>query len=84
MSSHAIEKALWQAVTNPADGDRLRGDAAAYLLEFRLTDEERDLVLGWDVKALAERRVNELLLMMAFSATHGMDQLPVYLGRING
>ncbi len=83
MSSHAIEKALWQAVTNPADGQRLREDTASYLSGFRLDEDERALIQAWDVKAMADRKVNELLLMMAFSATHGMDQLPVYLGRIN-
>ena len=83
MSSCAMEKALWQAVTNPADNQRLRENAASYLSDFRLDADERALIMSWDVKAMAGRGVNELLLMMAFSAINGMDKLPEYLGKIN-
>ncbi len=83
MSSSAMEKALWQAISNPAEGQRLREDPQSYLGDFRLDENERAMILSWDVKAMAGHGVSELLLMMAYSAINGMDKLPEYIGRIN-
>lgn len=83
MSANTIEKALWQAVTNPVAAQRLRDDAQAYLDECRVTADESKLVIGWDVKAMARLGVSDLLLMMAFSTINGHDKMPEYAQKIN-
>ena len=84
MSTNAIEKALWQAVMQPADAQRFRDDSDAYLNDFRIDDDERSLLDTWDVAGLASREVNELLLMMAFATINGHDRMGEYVMKING
>ena len=84
MSSFAIEKALWQATSNPADAQALRADPAQYLSHFRLDDDERALILAWDVQALCARGVSPMVLMMAFNAAGAGSDMMDYIRRING
>ena len=84
MSSFAIEKALWQASTNPADAQALRTAPADYLAGFRLDEDERALVLAWDVRALVERGVSPMVLLMAFNAAGAGSDMMDYIRRING
>ena len=42
-----------------------------YLDRFRITGEERELLLAWKLKQLVARGVNPGLLLGAFSAIHG-------------
>jgi hypothetical protein len=83
MSNFAIEKALWQACTNPLDNGAFRVDAPGYLAGFRIDDQERALLLEWDVAALADRGVNPMLLMMSFNAVSGTGDMMDYVNRIN-
>jgi hypothetical protein len=83
MSSNAMEKALWQASTNPADARRFRDDAQAYLKDFRLDEKECAMMLSWDVVAIASRGVNPLLLMQAFATVNGMGRMLEYIMRMN-
>ena len=83
MSSNAIEKALWQAISSPAQTQRLREDPHAYLEAYRLDDDERFLLMDWNVSGMAAREVNPLLLMMAYTAINGMDKMPEYIRRIH-
>lgn len=83
MSSNAIEKALWQAISNPRQAELLRENPGAYLDGFRLDEDERALVTSWNVSGMAARDVSPLLLMMAYTAINGMDKMPEYVQRIH-
>ena len=83
MSSNAIEKALWQAFTNPADGQRLREDAQSYLKDFQIDENERSLVASWDVSGMAARGVNPLLLLMAYTSVNGANVMEQYIQKIH-
>jgi hypothetical protein len=83
MSINAIEKALWQASTNPADTQRFRDDAQGYLKGFKLEKDERSLMMSWDVGEAISRGVNPLLLLNAFSVVNGMDKMIEYLMKVN-
>ena len=83
MSNFAIEKLLWQACSNPADAGAFRAEPAVYLNDFRIDDEERALLLDWDVAGLADRGVNPMLLMMSFNAVAGTGDMMEYVTKIN-
>lgn len=83
MSNFAIEKLLWQACNNPADADAFNGQPETYLANFRIDDEERALLLDWDVAGLADRGVNPMLLMMAFNAVVRNPDMMAYVSKIN-
>ncbi len=83
MSVFAIEKALWQASRDPEDAQRLLADAHAYLGEFSIDEEERWLVADWDLRALVDRGVNPMVLMMAYAAVNGPAASPGYPKRLH-
>lgn len=83
MSSNAIERLLWQVNSDPEEAERLREDFQGYLEDFRLDEEERELLLSWDVLGMATRDVNPLLMMSAFAAVNGMEQVVEYIMKIN-
>ena len=83
MSINAIEKALWKSTANPADAQRLREDARSYLEDYRLDDLERSLMASWDIRALVERGVHPMVLMMAFAAVNGPAASATYVEKVN-
>lgn len=83
MSTNAMEKALWQALSNPQELQRLVGDAAGYLSGFNLDEAEREMILAWDVRRVVERGVNPLLTVSAFSAVNGVEKMGDYAMAIN-
>ena len=83
MSANAIDKALWQALSNPKEMQRLREDAQDYLREFKIDDQERQLMLSWDVGELVSRGVSPLLLVSTYTAVEGMDKMGDYIMKIN-
>ena len=83
MSTNAMETALWQALSNPQDMGRFATDAAGYLSGFQLDDDERDLIVAWDVRQVVARGVNPLLMLMAFSAVNGIEKMGEYAMAIN-
>lgn len=83
MSNFAIEKALWTACNDPAQAGAFRSDPQGYLVDYRIDDEEKALLLDWDVAALADRGVNPMLLMMSFNAVAGKGDMMEYITKIN-
>jgi len=79
MSTNALEKALWQMGTSPAEASLFRQDPTAYTQRFRLETDERTLLQGLDVGGMAQREVNTLLLLMAFIAVRGPECMPDYM-----
>ena len=83
MSNFAIEKLLWQACSNPVEAGAFQAQPETYLGNFRIDDEERGLLLAWDVAALADRGVNPMLLMMSYNAVRGGGDMMDYIMKIN-
>lgn len=84
MSSNAIEKILWEVTMKPAFAERFRNDPEAYLKDFRLDDEERSLLLSWDVfKLVTKLDINPLVVMSAYAEINGMDKVGEYIMKIN-
>jgi len=79
----AIEKLLWQACSNPVEAGAFQAQPETYLGNFRIDDEERGLLLAWDVAALADRGVNPMLLMMSYNAVRGGGDMMDYIMKIN-
>jgi hypothetical protein len=83
MSTNAMELALWKIACDSAEAERYKGDPDAYLAQFRLDDEERQLIRAADVREMSDRKVNDMLLTMFFRALHGRQGRAEYLRRMN-
>lgn len=83
MSVFGVEKALWQTTRDAEDAQRMLEDAHAYLGEFNIDEDERWLAAEWDLRALVERGVNPMVLMMAFAAVNGPAASPGYPKRLH-
>ena len=83
MSVNGIEKALWEASVNPKQADRFSRDVHAYLEHFNVDEEERWLLAAWDLRALVDRGVHPMILMMAFAAVNGPAASPGYPKRLH-
>lgn len=84
MSSYTIEKVLWDLVQQPHTGPAFRADPDPHLDRYPLEPAERELLKSMDVRALAAKRINPMLLMRAYQAVFGKDQFPQYLKQIGG
>lgn len=84
MSTHAVELALWTIVADPRDGARFAADPDAFLAAFRLDDDERAIVRSLDVRRLIALNLNSMLVMNAYCALNGFQNIPAYLQMLNG
>jgi hypothetical protein len=84
MSSYTIEKVLWDLVQKPHTGPAFRADPDPHLDRYPLELSERTLLKSMDVRKLAARRINPMLLMRAWQAVFGKDQFAQYLKKIGG
>lgn len=82
MSTGALEKLFWQIHTKPEEVKRYCDDPGAYLRDFRLDEDEREMVLSWDVGEMAARGVNQMLLQFAFTAVNGMGKHGEYIMKL--
>jgi hypothetical protein len=83
LSNNAIEKALWEIGTDPAQAASFRDDRAAFASRFRLDETERRALLEMDVAAMAQWDVNTMLLFRAFRVVYGPESVPDYMRRMN-
>jgi hypothetical protein len=84
VSTHAVELALWTIVADPRDGRRFQADPDAFLAGFRLEDDEKVMVRELDVRRLIDLEINSMLVMNAYCAVHGFQNIPTYLQTLNG
>ncbi len=83
MSIHSVEQVLWDLLVDPQKQAALAATPDAFLAGYQLTEEEKCLVEGWDVRAIAERGGSPMLTMMAWMAVRGQDEMPEYMRRMN-
>jgi hypothetical protein len=84
MSVHAAEKVLWLVSNDRREAERFIQDCKGFLTSFCLGADEREYLEALDVRRLADRGVNPLLLLGAYRAIKGSDSVPEYMQRMNG
>ena len=83
MSTNAMESALWDMHHDPLRAERFRSDPDLALKDYPLTPEEQRLVKSLDVRAMADRGADQMLLFVSFIALSGFDQVGEYMRRMN-
>lgn len=84
MTYFAIEQALWGISQDPAAAAAFANDADRYLSSFNLSEDESSAIRNFDVRALADAGAAPLLIMQAWNAAQGPDEIGEYLRRMNG
>lgn len=84
MTYFAIEQALWGIAQDPSSAAAFAEDVDAYLGRFNLDNDEQAAIRGFDVRALADAGAAPLLIMQAWNAAMGPDEIGEYLRRMNG
>jgi aromatic-ring opening dioxygenase LigAB LigA subunit len=69
MSLYQLQKLIYHVNRDPAQRERYRQDAAAFIKGYELTDEEANAALSVDVRMLYAMGVHSLLLR-PFSLLH--------------
>lgn len=83
MSTHTVEKVLWELGSDPDKAAEFRQACEKFLALYRLADEERQMLQEFDLRGMAERGVSTLLLMSAWMAVHGPATMKEYIARMN-
>jgi hypothetical protein len=83
MSAHAVEMALWRICYDDAGARDFRADSGAFLERFRLTPDERRLIVEADVRGLLDMQVNDMLIYSFFQALNGRGAAATYLSQMN-
>lgn len=84
MSTHAMEKVLWEFAGHPERIESFKSDPDAYLAGYTFLDEEElEILKKMDVKAMAGRGVSTLLTMMVWMELEGPQGMPQYMMRMN-
>ena len=84
MSRYMIEKVLFDVNENPGRAQAFREDPDSFLGGYRLEADERQMLKRLDVRAMADRQVSTLLLMMAWMIVRGPGETPAYMAKMNG
>lgn len=71
MSVNAIEMAFWKIGSSPVEVQQYLAGKSDYLARFNLSDQESQLIQNLDVRALADKGVNTVLLVNTYSALCG-------------
>ena len=83
MSTHAMESVLWDLHHDPKGAERFRSDPDQALQGYPLTPEEQRMVKSLDVRAMADRGADQMLLFVSFIALSGFDKVGEYMRRMN-
>lgn len=82
MSRNVLERVLHQLSVDRVAKQRFRDDAAAFLSRFALTDEERGMVTGFDVRGLQLAGVNPMLTMGFWQELSSQRDMRSYMARL--
>lgn len=83
MSSYTVEGIMFSLQSNPGFLARFKADPIAVLSEYPLSEEERQNILNWNVRALSDSGVSDMLLMVAFIEINGPQGMPDYMRQLN-
>jgi Aromatic-ring-opening dioxygenase LigAB, LigA subunit len=65
MSRYQVDKLLRDIRRDNQLAARFRNEVHAVLADYKLDDEERELLKRWEIRKLYDRGVNPLLLLLA-------------------
>ena len=82
MSVNLLEKILWDLSVNSDAKSRFRDDPNKLLQRYNLTDRERQMILEFDVRGLADEGVNTMLTMGYWMQLQGSGDMGEYLSRM--
>lgn len=82
MSRNTVERVLYQLCVDRSAKQRFKEDAPKFLERFALTDAEREMVLGFDVKALQAHGVNPMLTMGFWQELSPQRDMRTYMTRL--
>lgn len=83
MSSDTLEGILFSLQSNAEFAARFRADPDAALKGYPLSAQERRDLLAWNVRAMSEIGVSDMLLMLGHNAVLGPQAMPEYLRKMN-
>lgn len=84
MSKFTLEAILFKISESRALVAEFLSAPDAVLARFPLTDDERAMLLRWDVHAIVATGVSPMVTMLAYTAVHGMVARPEYIRRMQG
>ena len=82
MSRNVLERVLWQLSVERAAKERFRDDARKFLARFDLSDEEKRMVVEFDVGALQRMGVNPMLTMGFWQELSPSRDMALYKERL--
>ncbi|TCW78778.1 extradiol ring-cleavage dioxygenase [Burkholderia sp. SRS-46] len=82
MSRNTVELALYQLCVDRGAKQRFREDATQYLKRFSMTDQERTMIVTFDVKGLQEAGVNSMLTMGFWQELSPQRDMRAYIARL--
>jgi len=82
MSRNVLERVLHQLSVDRTAKQRFREDAEGFLGRFALSDQERHMVLDFDVLALQNMGVNPMLTMGFWQELSPNRDMRAYMARL--
>ena len=82
MSRNLVERVLYQLCVDRGAKQHFRGEPEAFLGRFALSDGERAMVLGFDVKGLQAYGVNPMLTMGYWQELSPQRDMRAYMKRL--
>lgn len=82
MSRNVLERVLYQLTVDRNAKQRFREDAARFLERHALSDEERAMLIGFDVAGLQKAGVNPMLTMGFWQELSAERDMRAYMRRL--
>lgn len=82
MSRNTVERALYQLCIDRSAKQRFKDEPEKFLERFAMTEAERAMVLGFDVKALQAHGVNPMLTMGYWQELSPQRDMKTYMTRL--
>ena len=79
MSSFTIEAFLYDLAYKAGHMDRFSTEPERLFDDYFMAAEDRTDILGWNVRAMHERGVSPMLLLLSYTAVFGIEKRGEYL-----
>lgn len=82
MSRNTVERALYQLCVDRSAKQRFKEEPEKFLARFAMTDAERAMILGFDVKGLQAYGINPMLTMGFWQELSPQRDMKTYMTRL--
>ncbi|WP_330212001.1 hypothetical protein [Pseudomonas sp. Z18(2022)] len=79
MSSFTIEAFLYDLAYKAGHMQRFKTEAQSLFDEYFMSQQDRSDILNWEVRAMHERGVSPMLLLLCYTAVYGIEKRDEYL-----